>query len=101
MGKRTTQMNEPITITITPEDAAKCGDYGFGNVCLLATATKRQLGRDDVVCGGTWVKLGGETYLLSEEDSDRIINSYESLNKAAVQEPFAVTLIPEHTFISQ
>lgn len=87
-------MSKPITITIAPEDAAQCAAYKFGTTCLLATATKRQLGREDIKCGGHWVKIGDAQYGLSQADSDRVFNAYDDLVNAVVKEPFTVTLIP-------
>jgi len=88
--------DEPITITITPEDAEKSGPYHDGQYCLLATAAQRE-GIKGFKCGGTVAWIGQRLYRLDDKDSSAVTNAYHQTGREGqptVREPFTVTLRP-------
>ena len=85
---------KPITFTVRPEDAEKAGEYVDHHNCLLCTAAKRELGRDDITASSQSMTIGGATLTFDDAVFRRIHRAYgpDYLDKPAVKKAFKVTL---------
>lgn len=88
-----------IEINIIAEDIKKCAEYSHNERCLLATAIRRQLKRDDLEVAPFHIykrdKDGYNTItLFTYEDTTPLHTAYKRRQSNQRFIPFSITLIP-------
>jgi hypothetical protein len=83
---------DKITVNVTVEDIENAGPYNDGQVCLLATALKRQLGDEndelDIQVGGITVAILKQRYFIKDPFDDSIAYKAKLTKK-----PFTIELV--------